>query len=69
MQNDNLITEKHRQMAQALNEARERAYKIHQALGIPVAVLHDGKVVSKLPSELKELESVHSDEQLESPVR
>jgi hypothetical protein len=60
MQNDNLITEEIRQMSQALSEARERAYKIHQALGIPVAVLHDGKVVSKLPSELLELEKTGS---------
>ena len=35
----------------ALKKARQRAYRLHQALNIPVAVIvKDGKVFNKIPS-------------------
>jgi hypothetical protein len=34
----------------ALKKARQRAYRLHRALNVPVAVMKDGKVFNKIPS-------------------
>ena len=35
----------------AVKKARQRAYRMHRALSVPVAVMIDGKVVHKVPDE------------------
>ena len=46
------IETKHRLLQQAFVESRARVYKIHQALGVPVAVMRNGKIIEKLPDAL-----------------
>ena len=48
-----LIEAEHRKIQQAFAKARERVYKIHQALGVPVVVMRNGKITEMLPDELK----------------
>lgn len=35
----------------AVKKARQRAYRLHRALNVPVAVMKDGKVINKVPDE------------------
>jgi hypothetical protein len=36
---------------EAARRARRRAYRLHRALNVPVAVMRDGKIVDKVPDE------------------
>ena len=35
----------------AVKKARQRAYRLHRALNVPVAVMKDGKILHKVPDE------------------
>jgi len=35
----------------ALKKARQRAYRLHRALNVPVVVMKDGKIFNKVPDE------------------
>jgi len=35
----------------AVKKARQRAYRLHRALNVPVVVMKDGKIVHKVPDE------------------
>lgn len=36
---------------EAAKRARQRAYRLHRALNVPVAVILDGRMVDKVPDE------------------
>lgn len=36
---------------EAAKRARQRAYRLHRALNVPVAVILDGRIVDKVPDE------------------
>ena len=36
---------------EAAKKARQRAYRLHRALNIPVSVMREGKIVDKVPDE------------------
>ena len=36
---------------EAAGRARKRAYRLHRALNVPVAVMRDGKRIDKVPDE------------------
>ena len=40
-----------RKIQEAAKRARQRAYRLHRALEVPVVVLRDGKIVEKVPDE------------------
>ncbi len=40
-----------RKIQEAAREARRRAYRLHRALNVPVAVMRNGRIVDKVPDE------------------
>ncbi len=41
-----------RKIQEAAKRARQRAYRLHRALEVPVVVMRDGKIVEKVPDEV-----------------
>ena len=40
-----------RKIQEAAKRARQRAYRLHRALNVPVVVMRNGRIVEKVPDE------------------